>query len=207
MALRIVGVVLAAGRATRFGGDKLLAPLRAAGASERQDARIAPAGATTVGVAACTAMRAALPETLAVVRPGDEAVADALRATGVRIVECARADEGMGASLADGVSAAADAHGWVIALADMPWIASETIGRVRDALVDGALLAAPFFEGRRGHPVGFARRCFGELARLSGDDGARAVVMRHATELRRIDVDDAGVLRDVDTPRDLTGAA
>ncbi len=121
------------------------------------------------------------------------------------MIECERADEGMGASLACGVQAAAAADGWIIALADMPWVATATIASVRDAIAGGALLAAPFHDGRRGHPVGFGRACYRELAALTGDEGARAVVMRHARELQRIDVDDPGVLRDVDTPADLMG--
>ena len=156
-----------------------------------------------VGVAACRALIAAVPSTIAVVRPGDGVLIDALRTAGARIIECERADEGMGASLACGVGASAEADGWVVALADMPWIAVPTFGRVRDAVADGALLAAPFHRGRRGHPVGFGRACYAELAALSGDEGARAVVVRHARELQRIEVDDLGVLRDVDTPADL----
>ena len=86
------GVLLAAGAARRFGGDKLLAPL--------QDG-------TSVGAAACRAMHAALGHVVAVVRPGDDALASALAASGATIVHCARADEGMGASLACGVTATA----------------------------------------------------------------------------------------------------
>ena len=197
MASQIVGVVLAAGRATRFGGGKLLAPLRV-------DVTGAPvATATTVGAASCAAMHAALARTVAVVRAGDEPLARVLRATGVETIECRRADEGMGASLACGVQATSDAQGWVIGLADMPWITAATIARVRDAIARGAIVAAPYCGHRRGHPVGFAASCFDELSALGGDDGARAVVLAHATELERIDVDDAGVLRDIDTVADL----
>ena len=183
------GVLLAAGAARRFGGDKLLAPL--------------PDG-TPVGLAALRAMRAALPTVIAVVRPGDDALSALFSGHGVRVVHCERADEGMGASLACGVAASADANGWVVALADMPWIATRTIRAVGEAIVAGASLAAPVCRGERGHPVGFAASHRAALMALEGDEGARAILAHAGTALVRIDVDDAGVLRDVDAPGDLT---
>src|SRR5512142_1495179 len=193
--MRIVGILLAAGRATRFGGDKLLAPL-VQGAAD-----VAPG--TAIGVASALHLVAALPRSLAVVRPGDAGLAAVLRATGLSIVECDNADEGMGASLACGVAASRDADGWIVALADMPWIASSTILAVAQALEHGDDLAAPYYQGRRGHPVGFARRHYAALAALGGDFGARAVVEGARDRLVPIDVTDPGVVRDVDRPGDL----
>ena len=60
-------------------------------------------------------MRVVVSEVVAVVRPDDHALAAALGANGARIVRCANADDGMGASLACGVRAAREANGWVIA--------------------------------------------------------------------------------------------
>ena len=193
--MRIVGLLLAAGRATRFGGDKLLAPLVQAAAD------IAPG--TPIGVASALHLVAALPRSLAVVRAGDAGLAAALRATGLAIVECDNADEGMGASLACGVAASRDADGWIVALADMPWVRSSTILAVAQAIERGDDLAAPFYQGRRGHPVGFARRHYAALAALGGDSGARAVVEGARDRLVPIAVTDAGVLRDVDRREDL----
>jgi molybdenum cofactor cytidylyltransferase len=90
-----------------------------------------------------------------------------------------------------------------VALADMPWIAPTTIARVADAVRKGAVIAAPFHDGQRGHPVGFAPVLRDALLALTGDDGARAVLARHRASLVRIDVDDAGVLRDIDRPSDM----
>jgi molybdenum cofactor cytidylyltransferase len=137
------------------------------------------------------------------VRPGDAALRRAFAAARVPLVECARADEGMGASLAAGVDAADDAQGWVIALADMPWIAPSTIAQVVAALQAGASIAAPRQGGRRGHPVAFAKVHGTALRALHGDEGARALLAVHAAAVREIDVDDPGVLRDVDVPADL----
>jgi molybdenum cofactor cytidylyltransferase len=196
--VRVVGVLLAAGRGTRFGGDKLLAPLPSA-------SRGVPAG-TPLGVAAARHLVDALPDSVAVIRPDDASLRDVLGSAGIAIVECANADDGMGASLACAVRARGDAEGWVVALADMPWIAPATIVAIADALRGGADIVAPHHRGTRGHPVGFSRRHYAALAQLTGDAGARAIVAAHARELVVLDVDDPGTVRDVDT-RDALGAS
>ena len=187
MTSNIVGVLLAAGRGVRFGSNKLLARL--------------PNG-TAVGVAAARNLIDALPHSVAVLRPGDEILATLLAAEGLRIVVNPHADDGMGGSLACGV-AMADADGWVIALADMPAIRNETIAAVAAALADGAALAAPVYHGQRGHPIGFARRFQATLTALTGDHGGRDILAAHASELRLIEVDDPGVLVDIDRTGDI----
>ena len=195
--MRVVGILLAAGRGSRFGGDKLIAPLSSSAPG-------APAG-TPLGVAAARNLVAALPDSIAVVRPGDVGLSRLLGATGIRVVECPDADAGMGASLACGACAAADADGWVVALADMPWIDPATIGKVADALRAGASIVAPALRGQRGHPVGFSRRHQAALAALTGDVGARGLLQRNAADLTVVDVDDPGICGDVDRPADLAG--
>ena len=91
----------------------------------------------------------------------------------------------------------------MIGLADMPYVRPETIKRIAAALVDGAAIAAPVFGGRRGNPVGFARRYLHKLCRLSGDTGARAILAAEPNAVVLIDCEDPGVLRDIDTPSDL----
>ncbi len=202
----IVGILLAAGRGERFGGAKLLARV-GSGSNARPDAptgdRSPLATGECVGVMACRNLLAVLPRIVAVVRPDDAALAAALGAAGARVVRCANADSGMGASLACGVLATMDAAGWVVALGDMPWIESSTIARVAGAIADGAVVAAPFHRGRRGHPVGFGATCLAALSALTGDDGAKSIVAAHRDRLARIDVVDAGALRDIDRPSDL----
>ncbi|HET7097246.1 MAG TPA: nucleotidyltransferase family protein [Casimicrobiaceae bacterium] len=198
---RIVGIRLAAGRGERFGGDKLLA--KAQSSAEGATPALDDLAGECIGVAACRHLIAALPKVIAVVRPDDHALAAALGAAGAQIVRCANAGDGMGASLACGVTAVRDAAGWVVALADMPWILPSTIARVTAAVADGAPVAAPFHGGKRGHPVGFSAACYEKLAALTGDEGAKSVVAAYADELAHIDVDDPGTLRDVDTPADL----
>ncbi|HXT03317.1 MAG TPA: nucleotidyltransferase family protein [Casimicrobiaceae bacterium] len=193
--MRIVGILLAAGRGTRFGGDKLLAPL--------DEARSRGLPTKAMGVVAAEHLVTALPEAIAVIRRGDMRLAQSLRDAGLRIVECERADDGMGASLACGVLATGDADAWVVALADMPWIAPATIGAVVDALTNGADIVAPSYRGTRGHPVGFTRRHYVSLVALTGDAGARALIERSRERVTLIDVDDPGATHDIDTRFDL----
>ena len=193
--MRLVGILLAAGRSERFGGDKLVAPLP-------RPIDDIPAG-TPIGVAACRHLAAALPEVLAVVRPGDPTLAALLRDAGARVVECARAAEGMGESLACGVRSTPDADGWLIALADMPSIKPATITMLASALQRGADIVAPQYNGQRGHPVGFARRHDAALAALRGDEGARAIILANRATFTLQTTDDPGVLHDIDTPSQL----
>lgn len=184
----LVGILLAAGSGRRFGGDKLRHPL---------------ADGTPLALAAACRLAAVCDRTLAVIRPGDDALAALLAGAGCTPLPCADAAAGMGRSLAAGVAAAAEADAWLVALADMPCIAPQTYARVAAALRGGAPLAAPFHDGRRGHPVGFAQRWRGELLRLDGDSGARALLSANAGLIAACAVDDAGILRDVDTVADL----
>ncbi len=188
----IRGILLAAGSSSRFGANKLLHPL--------------PSGenaGTPIAVASARNLAAALPNPIAVVRAGVPELETALRQAGCEVVVCPDAEEGMGTSLAFAVAAAGDSHGWVVALADMPYILPATIAAVAKWLGDGAVIAAPIYNGSRGHPVGLTEWVREELLALRGDEGARRVLLRHAGSIQMIPVDDPGTLRDIDTVQDL----
>lgn len=186
--MKIVGLLLAAGSASRFGSDKLRHEL--------------PHG-VSLAVQAARHLKAALPRIVAVVRLGADATAQALAAEGCEIVVCERAAEGMGASLACAARAAGEAGGYLVALADMPFVRPSSIAAVRDALAAGALIAAPYFRARRGHPVGIAGSLRAELEQLAGDEGARRILAKREGELVKVPVGDPGVVRDIDRPEDL----
>ena len=191
MAGNICGILLAAGASKRFGSDKLLHPLD---------------GQTPIALAALANLRSAVPHVIAVVRPGAPVLENRLSEAGATVILCVNADEGMGASLASAVAASGNAAGWVIALADMPYIRRETIGKIAASLVAGALLVAPAYRGKRGHPVGLSARFRAQLEALRGDEGARSVLSLNEGSVTLIDVDDPGVCLDIDTPDDLRRA-
>ncbi len=184
----IAGILLAAGSASRFGSNKLLHRL--------------PDG-TPIALAAARNLIAAIPDCIAVVRPGARELTRILRAEGFKVVASTHADKGMGHTLASGVRASREASGWVVALADMPYIKAQTIRRIADELQEGGAILAPGFDGQRGHPVGFARRFQDELRALQGDEGARNLIQQHPGWLTVLDLHDPGVLRDIDTRADL----
>ena len=188
----IAAIVLAAGRSTRFGSDKLLQPLRLEGLT-------AP-----LIVHSLQPWLQVFDALTLVVRPGDQALRAALSGVkGIRWVEAEDAGLGMGHSLAAGVAANAGAEGWLVGLADMPRLPAAAIRQVRDALQQGGRLVAPFHQDRRGHPVGFGRSYADALLALSGDAGARHILERDAAQLTRITVQHAGVLIDIDQPSDI----
>jgi molybdenum cofactor cytidylyltransferase len=179
----VVGILLAAGEGSRFGGNKLLHVLDSG---------------DPVGTASARALIAAVPESLAVVRPDDDALSQSLCAQGLYVVVNDRAEDGIGTSIARGVEASAGAMGWVVALADMPFIRAATIELVADRLRTGAALVAPVYRGQRGHPIGFSKSFYAELTALRGDRGGRDLLKQHADRLHLLDVDDRGVVVDLD---------
>lgn len=186
--MKLVGLLLAAGSACRFGSDKLRHKL---------------VHGVPIAVQSARNLKSVAPRVVAVVRPGADETRTALEAEGCEVTVCASADEGMGASLACAARAAGPAEAYLVALADMPFIRGSSIEAVRDALAAGASLAAPYFHRRRGHPVGIAGRFLPELQACAGDAGARALLEAHAAQLVKIPVGDPGTVRDIDHPSDL----
>ena len=101
----------------------------------------------------------------------------------------------------------AEAAGALIHLADHPMVRAETFAAVVDSYWRvGKPIAIARHQGRRGHPALFAREMFVELAAAPEDQGARAVVAADPSRVSYVDVDDPGVLTDLDTPEDLERA-
>lgn len=183
--MEIIGLLLCGGEARRFGANKLLE------------------GDVPLAARAARNLMQATGQVLAVIPMGAAALREALEPIGCEVLESDRTARGMGASIAAGVEASAQATGWILALGDMPMVRPDTIRRVRRALEEGARLVAPFSEGRRGHPVGFSSLLRDELLALDGDTGAREVIARNADLLESLRSDDPGIFVDVDTREDL----
>lgn len=107
---------------------------------------------------------------------------------------------GMGFSIAAGVAARSDGGGWLVLPGDMPLVRPSSLVRVAQGLAQHAVVFAQH-RGRRGHPVAFAAELFSELVQLTGDEGARRLMARYPSH--GIELDDPGVLVDVDTLDDL----
>ncbi len=193
-------IVLAAGLGSRFqdAGHKLSQPL----------------GTTSVlGATLTQAMGSGLP---LVVITTESLVAEAARYVArqdiVLLEAASRAVEGRsdlravnarlgkGASIAAGVSARSNADGWLVLPADMPLVQSATLQQVAAALRDHTIAYAQL-HGQRGHPVAFNVELYSELVTLQGDEGARRMLSRYPAH--PVEVDDPGVLVDVDTVADL----
>ena len=193
---RLEAIVLAAGAGSRFGGRKLTAPWRD--------------GVLLDG--ALTAAFAAPVRTVCVVTGADPGVESAAvefaeqRGEGarLRLVHAANFATGMSASLKTGIAALpSDADGVFVFLGDMPRVPHAVPMDLASSLKKGILAAAPTFEGRRGHPVLFARDLFIPLLALTGDEGARKVLSRLGPSIAEVPCYDPGILLDIDRPDDL----
>jgi molybdenum cofactor cytidylyltransferase len=191
---RFVGILLAAGRGSRFDPsgvqNKLLQPLVSGG---------------SVAITTAESLLKVLPDVMAVVRPGVEQLAERLRAVGCKVSFCPTADQGMAASLVHGLSHTRDAEGWLIALADMPYVRTSTIQALVAAVEDGAQVAVATYQGRRGNPIVFSRTCLQALLTLHGDEGARRLLKTFP--VKEIATDDPGICRDIDYADDLRAEA
>lgn len=181
--MTFAALVLAAGRASRFGSDKLSALLD---------------GEPLLFHAIRAARAAPVSRVIVVARPGldvgewpDGPPVEALR------IE----SEALSQSLKAGVEAAAGADGAFVFLGDMPrvphGVAAELAGRIGDSVA-----ALPRFQGQPGHPALLSARLFAEIATLSGDEGAGRL-LRSRGDAAFVDVDDPAILLDIDRPEDL----
>lgn len=195
----LIGIILAAGKSTRFGSDKLLYELNIAG--NRQP----------------LIQHALLPwfsvfdELSVVIRATDNQIlkrtilefAEVQHKT-INVIECKSAALGMGHSLSAGIKFNHGAEGWVIGLADMPFIPSDVLTELYQNLREGADITAPYFRGQRGHPVGFNSRYRDELLALVGDSGAKKLLERDIENIQKIETEQQGVLADIDCMNDLS---
>lgn len=187
------GIILAAGRSSRFGRPKALLPAH---------------GTTFVGGILAAYAAGGITSTVVVIRPGDQGLREEVArvAPAARTIENPHAEAGQLTSLVAGLNAVdgPGVEGAIVTLVDVPLVTSSTIGALLDArsrYPDAPILRATY-RGRHGHPVIFARAVFEALRRADPAVGAKDVFRQCAGRVHDVDVNDAGVIDDVDTPAD-----
>ena len=184
--MTVAAIVLAAGRGRRMGGAKHLLPMD----GEPMLLRVV------------AALEASAAEDLVVVlAPADEAGAELLRARGTAFTRAESAGEGRAASVRAGVRATPEDRDLLFALADQPYLLAADYDCLIAAAAPGGIAHASY-AGVRGSPVLFGRRHRAELLELSGAEGGRVLIERHAGSVRPVALDpERG--RDLDRPSDL----
>jgi molybdenum cofactor cytidylyltransferase len=196
----VPGLILAAGRSSRMGRPKALLPC-------------GPGGDSFLGTLVTTLANGGITDLIVVGRPRDEpleaelARVRAASAVGIRLrfVENPGAEAGQLSSVLAGLRQAdrPGVRGLLWIPVDMPLIAAATVAQLLAVFdASGAPIVRPAYRGAHGHPVIVARALFDELRRANPSDGARAVVRAHAGSIADVEVDDPGVVVDVDTPED-----
>jgi molybdenum cofactor cytidylyltransferase len=191
----VAAIVLAAGRSTRMGGpNKLLADL---------------SGKKLVRIATEQALASKASEVIVVTGHQADLVEQALEGLKVKFVRNPDFAGGLASSVKSGIGAVSDkSDGAVICLGDMPLIDAELIDRLIAAFAPdrGNLIVVPVAEGRRGNPVLWSRRFFGELMTLDGDIGARHLISKHGETVAEVPVEGESAFLDIDTPQALETA-
>lgn len=185
---RIAGLILAAGESTRMGIDKALLMYRGRTFLQSIIATLRDAGVERI-----------------VIVLGHHA-AEIERATNLANVEVllnADYQRGQTSSLQTGLKALAGqpVDGIVLSLVDHPAFRASTIAKLIVAFnASRAPVVVPTYQGQRGHPVLIGRALFDELMGLAQDAGANTVIRKYRESTQFVEVDDAGVLTDVDDP-------
>ena len=193
---RIAGLVMAAGRSSRMGANKLL---------------LDDGGHPIIATVVDHALAAGLAEVVVVCGHQEAEMRTALAGKAVRVVPCPDFADGMSASLRCGLKALSqDVDAAFLLLGDMPRVGADLLRRMSAAYnpTEGRSIIVPSFAGKRGNPVLWDRRFFAEMMELAGDVGARHLIGEHADQVTEIEAADAGIMMDVDTPdayRELTG--
>lgn len=185
----VAGILLAAGESTRFeDGNKLLATFE---------------GEPVVWHAGLTIVQAGITPRVAVLGRDAEAVETALAGLDFEFVHNPDFADGQATSVRRGVDAIGPVDAALIALGDMPTVSPRSLSALVDVYRAGeASAVAAAHEGKRGNPVLFDREYFADLRAVEGDTGGREILLE-GDDSALVETGDPGVLRDVDTRRDL----
>ena len=188
----VTGIILAAGLGRRFDPTgqqlKLLAKT---------------ADGKTMVRHVCETVLSVLDEVLLVCDVHEQLLRQELRDLPIKFVQAPEAIRGMGVSLKAGIQACSPQCGYVVLLADMPWVRPSTVAAVAQAVQDGAGIVRPVLNGQPGNPIGFGLQWRELLLELPDEQGARGLLQANKDQTLFVPLVDEGILRDVDTPDDL----
>lgn len=190
-AARVACAILAGGRSSRMGSNKLLEPV---------------GGKPIVRHVVEAALASVARPVLVVTGHQADGVRGALAGLDVQFVHNPDFANGISATVKAAIGAlTSDVDGVLIALGDMPELRTQQIDRLVAAFSpkDGRSIVVPVSGGRRGNPVLWGAAYFDEMGRLSGDTGAKHLLAAHNEEIAEVDVDSDAVLIDIDTPEAL----
>lgn len=169
--------------------------------SARHEARGGLAGGSVLGATLAQALATEMPVVLVTT---DALAQEARRVLALRdIVVLPEGPVGMGYCMAVGVGVRPHANGWIMLPGDMPMVQPATLRAVAAQLANHPV-AYPMHRGRSGRPLGFAAELYSELVKLDSDDAPRKLCVRYPAS--GVEVEDPGVLLDVDTSDDLLAA-
>jgi len=123
---------------------------------------------------------------------------------GLKVVTNENYEQGMASSLRAGIAALnPDADAALIILADQPFVRPETFNRIAEEYRRShSHIVIPMHRGARGNPVLLDRAVFGDVMALEGDIGCRAIFGNHLDEIAKVEIEDPGILLDIDNNDD-----
>jgi molybdenum cofactor cytidylyltransferase len=188
---KIIALVLAAGFSRRMKRNKMLLPF---------------SHGTVIENTVRSFFQTPVAEVAVVVGHQQDEIRQVLASYPVRFIENPNFPQGMSTSVQEGIKVLGEdpqVEGVLITPGDMPLIKKETVGALIEKFREGSYsVIIPVYQGKKGHPVFFARTLFPQLGDVSGDVGAREVVRKNQSQCCFVEVDDPGILIDIDCPEE-----
>ena len=185
---KIVGVLLAAGQSTRFGSNKCLKKL---------------SNGNEIALQSALNLKAHLDQVICVIPENSHELKSLFERNGFQILENKLSKEkGMSSSIKLAVKAASEAQAWLFCLADMPNIKPTSYQSLISKLDQKHTIVIPKYNQQRGNPVGLSNGHYNQIMALEGDVGAKQIFKQNAHDINFVDVNDEGILQDIDTVAD-----
>ncbi len=190
---KIGAILLAAGQSRRMGkSNKLLVEID---------------GLSMVKTCAINILKSSIEKLVSVIGYQDDRVREELSNLNIQICYNAEYDLGLSSSLQIGISALKnDIKAILVCLGDMPYVTAAHLDSLIEAYnpSEGRLICVPTWKGKRGNPVLWDRQFFPEIMEITGDVGARHLIGAYSELVVEVEMNDNGVLTDIDTPHALS---